>query len=114
MRQDSRHIEALEELKLGRLEMLKSDQFELTQQVFYRAQKPCGVLFCLHGPRALRLTAIWDADQNRILFYGSCGQRVHSMTLERAPFVTQSRLAWDELFANFAASRGGSLKGHRH
>ena len=37
MRQDSRQIETLEELRvyvadtLGRLEMLKSDQFELTQ-----------------------------------------------------------------------------------
>ena len=64
MRQDLRHIETIEELRLyvadtlGRLEMLKADQFELTQQVLYRAQRPCGVLFCLHGPRALRLSAI--------------------------------------------------------
>ena len=93
MRQDSRHIETLEELRqfvadtLGRLEMLKSDQFELTQQVLYRAHKPCGVLFCLHGPRALRLSAIWDTDQNRILFYGSCGRRMHSTTLDRAPKI---------------------------
>ena len=91
MRQDSRRIETLEELRLyvadtlGRLEMLKSDQFELTQQVFYRAQKPCGVLFCLHGPRALRLSAIWDTDQNCILFYGSCGRRMHSTTLIESP-----------------------------
>jgi hypothetical protein len=93
MRQDSRHIETLEELRryvadtLGRLEMLKSDQFELTQQVFYRSQQPCGVLFCLHGPRALRLSAIWDTDQNRILFYGTCGRRMHSTTLVRAPTI---------------------------
>ena len=93
MRQDSRHVETLEELRqfvadtLGRLEMLKSDQFELTQQVLYRAQQPCGVLYCLHGPRALRLSAIWDTDQNRILFYGSCGRRMHSTTLERAPTI---------------------------
>ena len=93
MRQDSRRIETLEELRLyvadtlGRLEMLKSDQFELTQQVFYRAQQPCGVLFCLHGPRALRLSAIWETEQNRILFYGSCGRRMQSTMLERAPSI---------------------------
>jgi hypothetical protein len=63
MRQDSRQIETLDELRqfvadtLGRLEMLKADQFELTQQVLYRAHKRRGVLFCLHGPRALRLSA---------------------------------------------------------
>jgi len=45
MRQDSRNIETLEELRryvsdtLGRLEMLKDDQFELTQQILYRAQQ---------------------------------------------------------------------------
>ena len=91
MRQVSRHLETLEELRhfvaetLGRLEMLKSDQFELTQQALFRAQKPCGVLFCLDGPRAHRLSAIWDMDQHRILFYGSCGRRMHCTTLVRAP-----------------------------
>ena len=93
MRQDSRHFETLEELRLfvadtlSGLEMLKSDQFELTQQVFYRSQQPCGVLFCLYGPRALRLSAIWVTERNRILFYGSCGRRMHSTTLERAPTI---------------------------
>jgi hypothetical protein len=71
MRQDSRHIATLEELRqfvadtLGRLELLKTDEFELTQPTLYRAQMPCGVLFCLHGPRALRLSAIWDTEQHR-------------------------------------------------
>jgi hypothetical protein len=56
LRQHSTQIETLEELRqsvadtLGRLEMLMAEQFELTQQVLYRAKKPCGVLFCLHGP----------------------------------------------------------------
>ena len=91
MRQDSRHIETLEELRqfvaatLGRLEMLKSDQFELTHQVLYRSQRPCGVLFCLHGPRTLRLSAIWDTDKNRILFYGSCGRRLQRTKLVQSP-----------------------------
>jgi hypothetical protein len=95
MRQNSRHIETLEELRLfvaytlGRLELIKSDQFELTQQILFRAQKPCGVLYCLHGPQALRLSAVWDTDQNRIFFYGSCGRRVHCTTLERPSWIVQ-------------------------
>ena len=90
-RQDSQQFETLEELglyvadTLGRLEMLKSQLFELTQEVLLRRQQPCGVLFCLHGPRALRHSAIWEMDQNRVLFYGSCGRRVQNTVLAGAP-----------------------------
>jgi hypothetical protein len=91
MLESSKKIQSLEELRryvaetLSRLETLKSDRLELTQQTLFRAGRPCGVYFCLHGPRALRLTAIWETDQNRILFYGSCGRRMHSTTLSRSP-----------------------------
>ena len=86
-------VRSLEELRryvadtLAQLEMLKSDQFELSQQVLYRAGKPCGIYFCLHGPRSLRLSAIWETDQNTILFYGSCGRRMHRTRLAQAPTI---------------------------
>ena len=91
MRQDAQQFETLEELAqyvadtLGRLEMLKSELFELSQEMILRREKPCGILFCLHGPRAVKLTAIWETDRNRVLFYGSCGRRMHCTRLERAP-----------------------------
>jgi hypothetical protein len=70
---------------LSRLETLKADQFQLTQHVINRSGKPCGMYFCLHGPRALRLTAIWETDRNTIFFYGSCGKRMHRTQLVQPP-----------------------------
>ena len=80
-------ISTLEELAgyvaetLANLEMLKADQFQLTQQVLYRGGQPCGVHFCLQGPRALSLSAVWEMEGNTVLFYSSCGQRVRRTRL---------------------------------
>ena len=38
-------------------------------------QDACGVMFCQHGPRAVKITAIWEKDRNRVLFYGPSGKR---------------------------------------
>jgi hypothetical protein len=89
----STNVRSIEELRhyiadtLANLEMLKSDQFELSQQVLYRAGKPCGIYFCLHGPRALCLSAIWECDGNSILFYGSSGRRMLRTSLAHAPSI---------------------------
>ena len=72
---------------LSGMEILKSDQFQLSQQLLYRAGKACGMYFCLHGPRALCLTAIWETEGNTILFYGSCGRRIHRTKLVQAPSI---------------------------
>ena len=87
MLESSKMVQSLEELRqyvaetLSRLETLKPGQLELTQQTLFRAGRPCGIYFCLHGPRALRLTAIWETEKNSVLFYGSCGRRVHRTKL---------------------------------
>ncbi len=47
----------------------------MTERVLRRGGRQCGILFCLHGPRAARFTAIWDMERNQILFYGSHGER---------------------------------------
>jgi hypothetical protein len=47
-----------------------------------RAGRPCGVYFCLHGPRSVKFSAIWDAENNYVLFYGSTGERFHKTRLE--------------------------------
>ena len=70
---------------LGRLESLLPDQFKLEQNLLFRAGKPCGIYFSLHGSRALKLSAIWETEQNSILFYGSCGKRVHRTKLSQSP-----------------------------
>lgn len=50
-----------------------------------RRGRPCGVLFHAEGPRLLRTSAVWAADENRILFYDSTGQRVREVRLSEAP-----------------------------
>jgi hypothetical protein len=94
MLESSKSVQDVEELRcyvaetLGSLETLKADQFELSQDVLYRAGKPCGIHFRLHGPRALCLSAIWETEQNSILFYGSCGRRMHRTKLLKSPSIS--------------------------
>ena len=52
---------------------LERGVFPLTERILVRGGKPCGIYFCLHGPRAVRFSAIWETQCNRILFYGSAG-----------------------------------------
>jgi len=62
--------------------------FPLTERLLTRVGKPCGIYFCLHGPRAVKLSAIWDLERNAVLFYGSTGERFH-----RAQLVDAHKLA---------------------
>jgi hypothetical protein len=50
-----------------------------------RGGKPCGIYFCLNGPRAVRFSAIWETDRNQILFYGPRGERFLKTQLSEAP-----------------------------
>ena len=49
--------------------------FQVTEKILTKCGKLCGVFFCLHGPRSVKLTAVWDTANNSILFYGSTGER---------------------------------------
>jgi hypothetical protein len=64
---------------------LEMNAFEVTERILVRRGRPCGIFFCLHGPRSVKLTAIWETDRNSILFYGSSGQRLETITLSAAP-----------------------------
>jgi hypothetical protein len=58
--------------------------FPLTERILVRAGRPCGMYFCLHGPRSVRLTAIWETDRNSILFYGASGEKLSKTSLASA------------------------------
>ena len=64
---------------------LQDGAFKMTEQVLVRSGKPCGIFFCLNGPRAVRFTAIWETDRNQILFYGPRGERFLKTQLLEAP-----------------------------
>jgi hypothetical protein len=64
---------------------LQEGAFSLTERTLWRCGKPCGIYFCLHGPRATTFTAIWETDRNQVLFYGSRGERFLKIQLLDPP-----------------------------
>ena len=73
---------------------LEIGAFRMTERILVRGGTPCGILFCLHGPRSVRLMAIWETDQNTILFYGSSGERQHKSQLRHAPKLILQEAAY--------------------
>lgn len=55
---------------------LDPDRYELTESALIRQGRSCGVAYCLHGPRAVRLTAIWSTDEQMLYCYNSRGERM--------------------------------------
>jgi hypothetical protein len=70
---------------LSQIDLLQPDSYHLSEHMLMRNDKPCGLYFCLHGPRSVRLTAIWETDSNTILFYSSCGKRIQRTELQNGP-----------------------------
>ena len=68
-------------------EQLETGAFYMTEKILTRGGKPCGVYFCIHGPRQVKFSAIWETDQNTILFYGSTGERFMKTQLSEAPHL---------------------------
>lgn len=64
---------------------LQTGAFCMTERVLVRGGKPCGIYFCLHGPRMTKFSAIWETDRNRILFYGTGGERFQKTQLTEPP-----------------------------
>lgn len=58
--------------------------FQVTERILTRRGNRCGIFFCLHGPRSVKLTAIWETDKNTILFYGSTGERFQKTNLTQS------------------------------
>ena len=56
--------------------------FQITEKLLTKCGKMCGVLFCLHGPRSVKLTAVWESEKNAIFFYGSTGERFQKTVLD--------------------------------
>lgn len=57
--------------------------FPVTEHKLLRGDKPCGIFFCLHGPRAVKFTAVWESERNTLLFYGSTGERFQRTQLPK-------------------------------
>ncbi len=64
------------EITICQQHQLEPRAFKMTERLLVRQGLPCGMYFCLHGPRSVKFVAIWETDQNTILFYGSRGERI--------------------------------------
>ncbi len=60
-------------------------QTPIFQTPLERAGRPCGLVFHVEGPRRLRGSALWAADDDRIIFYDSAGSRFHEVKLSESP-----------------------------
>ncbi|TWU45542.1 hypothetical protein Q31b_07160 [Novipirellula aureliae] len=69
------------EHKLCELGHLEPKEFPMTHREVVRGGKLCGLYFCLHGPRSVKLTAICDFTKSLIIYYGSDGIRRESVKL---------------------------------
>ena len=56
-------------------ESLLEDQFVTQEDPLLMRGCVCGRQFQLHGPRSIRLGAIWASDKNLIYFYDTQGER---------------------------------------
>lgn len=90
------HIQDLNDLKKY-VHQTMCDQNELelgvfpfAERILARGGKPCGIFFCLYGPRSVKFTAIWETERNTILFYGSSGERIMKTQLTQAHRLVNS------------------------
>ena len=91
-----RPLQSLDELReyvneiLCEHNQLEVGAFPMTERILVRRGQPCGIYFCLHGPRAVKFSAIWETQQNSVLFYGSGGERIGRTQLAEAPQLEQA------------------------
>ena len=77
-----KELETYVESVLCRLGQLIVGQFPVTQRVVVRGGRRAGIYFCVHGPRSVKLTAIYDYAASQVIFYGSDGIRREAISLQ--------------------------------
>jgi hypothetical protein len=60
---------------LCRHENLLEHHFPMTELELRRSGCRCGLQFVLHGPRSVKLSAIWAEPNNELLLYDATGKR---------------------------------------
>lgn len=78
---------------LCKKENLVEDQFTMSEMQLTRRGRHCGLQFSLHGPRSVRLGAIWASDHNVIYFYDAQGDRYHKVRLKHRLVPDEKRPA---------------------
>jgi len=66
-------------------------QTPLYRTPLQKGERQCGIIFHVEGPRLLRTSAVWSADDDRVIFYDSTGLRFHEVRLSEAPGLNAER-----------------------
>jgi len=66
-----RHVEK----QLCQIGQLEVGQFPMTRREVSRGGQSCGLYFCIHGPRSVKLTAVYDHRKRAAIYYGTDGVR---------------------------------------
>ena len=83
-------IRSLEDLRnyihvsLCQKENLLEHHFPMTELELKRGGDCCGYQFILHGPRSVKLSAVWDRARNEVLFYDAVGRRFSRVRIPNA------------------------------
>jgi hypothetical protein len=64
-------------------ENLVAEQFQMIERELTKCGKPCGMQFTIHGPRQVRLSAVWASDRNLLYFYDTSGVRYLKVPLRK-------------------------------
>lgn len=76
--------------ELCKLDHLDPAQAPLRKTPLVRRGKTCGLVFHVEGPRLLRTSAVWTADEARVIVYDSTGKRVREVKLSESPAVGEA------------------------
>lgn len=79
-------------------ELCNKDALDPAQTPLFRTplrkgSRVCGMVFHVEGPRLLRTSAVWSADDDRLIFYDSTGLRFQEVRLSESPDLTSDRAA---------------------
>src|SRR6478735_9300060 len=66
-------------------------QTPLFRTPLQKGERQCGIIFHVEGPRLLRTSAVWSADDDRVIFYDSTGLRFHEVKLSESPTISTDR-----------------------
>jgi hypothetical protein len=70
--------------------LCEKDSLDPTQAPLFRTplrkgSRVCGMMFHVKGPYRLQTSAVWSADDDRVIFYDSCGIRFQEVRLSESP-----------------------------
>lgn len=71
-------------IALCKKENLLEHHFPMTELKLNRSGQHCGSQFILHGPRSVKLSAVWDRALNEVLLYDAIGRRFARIRIPNA------------------------------